>query len=273
MGYRRDNTSGVATGDEPESLYMVTSGTRFNDACCFDYGNAETHIGDDGAGTMEAISWTNGTWGMSHHGTGRGRGRRTSRTPVRLGHARRVTGAADRRRGIRDRDGQGRPREPLGGQGGDASDAAGRTRTRARDHARSRTSPLRTPQHNRCAQGDHPASTTTTATARSGSFYEGAMTSGFSSNETDAAVHADISPRAGLGGGGARRDVRRGVSSIAGLCHRWRVRPVTGAGVPRCTTLKARSLPRTKNAPARRRCVPAEALGGGWGGGGRQTLS
>ena len=36
QGYRRDNTSGVATGNDPETLYMVTSGTHFNCGCCFD---------------------------------------------------------------------------------------------------------------------------------------------------------------------------------------------------------------------------------------------
>lgn len=40
-GYRRENTSGVATGDAAESMYMVTSGTHYNAGCCFDYGNAE----------------------------------------------------------------------------------------------------------------------------------------------------------------------------------------------------------------------------------------
>ena len=30
-------------------------GKHFNDVCCFDYGNAESHIGADGPGTMEAI--------------------------------------------------------------------------------------------------------------------------------------------------------------------------------------------------------------------------
>ena len=72
VGYRNDNASGVAKGDEPETMYMVLAGDHYNDACCFDYGNAEDHIGDDGAATMEAISWTNGTWGMSHHGVGAG---------------------------------------------------------------------------------------------------------------------------------------------------------------------------------------------------------
>jgi non-reducing end alpha-L-arabinofuranosidase len=40
MGYRIDITTGVAQGNEPETLYMVTSGTHFNGGCCFDYGNA-----------------------------------------------------------------------------------------------------------------------------------------------------------------------------------------------------------------------------------------
>ena len=69
-----DNTSGVAKGDQPETIYMVLSGQHFNGGCCFDYGNAESFIGDAGAGTMEAISLTNGTSGMhgAHHGTGTG---------------------------------------------------------------------------------------------------------------------------------------------------------------------------------------------------------
>jgi hypothetical protein len=64
MGYRNNSTSGIATGDQPEGLYMVTSGTHYNDLCCFDYGNAETTNNDDGAGTMEAIYFGNNTqWG------------------------------------------------------------------------------------------------------------------------------------------------------------------------------------------------------------------
>src|SRR5262249_2564678 len=41
-GYRNNTTSGVATGDKPETEYMVTSGNFYNNGCCFDYGNAET---------------------------------------------------------------------------------------------------------------------------------------------------------------------------------------------------------------------------------------
>jgi hypothetical protein len=63
-GYRDDTTSGIATADQPETEYMVTSGTYYNGGCCFDYGNAETNNNDDGAGTMEAIYFGNCTyWG------------------------------------------------------------------------------------------------------------------------------------------------------------------------------------------------------------------
>ncbi len=63
-GYRNDKTVGVATGDQPETEYMVTSGNYYNGGCCFDYGNAETNNKDDGAGTMEAVYFGNSTgWG------------------------------------------------------------------------------------------------------------------------------------------------------------------------------------------------------------------
>jgi hypothetical protein len=63
-GYRVDATSGIATGDQPETEYMVTSGNFFNNGCCFDYGNAETNNRDDGAATMEAVYFGTGVvWG------------------------------------------------------------------------------------------------------------------------------------------------------------------------------------------------------------------
>jgi non-reducing end alpha-L-arabinofuranosidase len=69
-GYRVDQTTGVATADQPETEYMVTSGTFFNGACCFDYGNAETDNRDDGAGTMEAVYF--GNWTAQGKGAGTG---------------------------------------------------------------------------------------------------------------------------------------------------------------------------------------------------------
>jgi non-reducing end alpha-L-arabinofuranosidase len=55
MGYRIDITKGVARGNDPETLYMVTSGTHVNTGCCFDYGNAESNNKDTGKGSMEAV--------------------------------------------------------------------------------------------------------------------------------------------------------------------------------------------------------------------------
>jgi non-reducing end alpha-L-arabinofuranosidase len=69
-GYRDDNTSGIATGDQPEGEYAIFDGTHFNAGCCFDYGNAETNNNDNGNGHMEAIYFGNITvWGT---GTGNG---------------------------------------------------------------------------------------------------------------------------------------------------------------------------------------------------------
>jgi hypothetical protein len=66
MGYRIDDTRGVARGDEAETIYAVVSGKVFNEGCCFDYGNAEANNLDDGAGTMECVYF--GTWDAARSG-------------------------------------------------------------------------------------------------------------------------------------------------------------------------------------------------------------
>jgi hypothetical protein len=55
MGYRKPIANGTAKGDDPETMYMVSSQQHLVDGCCFDYGNAETDSHDDGDGTMEAV--------------------------------------------------------------------------------------------------------------------------------------------------------------------------------------------------------------------------
>lgn len=67
-GYHVDFTTGVAKGNDPESIYAVMSGTHFNGECCFDYGNSENtvlnpvHTGDYACGAMEAIYFGNAHW-------------------------------------------------------------------------------------------------------------------------------------------------------------------------------------------------------------------
>jgi len=69
-GYRNNNASGTATGDQAEGMYAIFDGTHYNGGCCFDYGNAERNSHDNGNGTMEAIYFGNiKVWGF---GTGNG---------------------------------------------------------------------------------------------------------------------------------------------------------------------------------------------------------
>lgn len=64
IGYRNNRPCGTATGDDPETIYMVVDGKVSNGGCCFDYGNMETSSNDDGEGTMEAVYYGSCTiWG------------------------------------------------------------------------------------------------------------------------------------------------------------------------------------------------------------------
>jgi hypothetical protein len=69
--YRKNDTTGVAKGNQAEAMYMVVDGTRFSGTCCFDYGNAEANGKDNGNGTMEAVYWgSDSYWGGKGQGTG-----------------------------------------------------------------------------------------------------------------------------------------------------------------------------------------------------------
>ena len=57
MGYRDNNTRGIATVGQPEGMYMVASGTHVNNQCCFDFGNAEINSQDNGNGHMDAVNF------------------------------------------------------------------------------------------------------------------------------------------------------------------------------------------------------------------------
>ena len=64
VGYRNNGACGTATGDNPETEYMVVAGDFYNGGCCFDYGNMETNSRDNGEGTMEAVYFGTCTiWG------------------------------------------------------------------------------------------------------------------------------------------------------------------------------------------------------------------
>ena len=61
--------NGLVKGDDPETMYWVTSQKDLIDGCCFDYGNAETTSNDDGNGTMETLYFGGGVvWGTGAGG-------------------------------------------------------------------------------------------------------------------------------------------------------------------------------------------------------------
>jgi hypothetical protein len=60
--WRDGSASGIPTGSAPEGLYMVTSGTHVNGGCCFDYGNSETNRKIGGNGAMDAINFSTQCW-------------------------------------------------------------------------------------------------------------------------------------------------------------------------------------------------------------------
>jgi hypothetical protein len=61
-GYRNSAAKNVATGSQPEGIYMVTSSNAVNGVCCFDYGSGEVSGNDDGNATMNAIYWGQACW-------------------------------------------------------------------------------------------------------------------------------------------------------------------------------------------------------------------
>jgi hypothetical protein len=70
IGYRDNTPNGTATGDGPQTVYMIVNGDFYNTGCCFDYGNAEINSLDNGEGTMEAVYFGNCTFWNKGAGDG-----------------------------------------------------------------------------------------------------------------------------------------------------------------------------------------------------------
>jgi hypothetical protein len=70
VGYRVDNAKNVPTGSAPEGVYMVTSSTFVDQNCCFDYGSGENSHTDTGNATMNAIEWGTACWFGGCSGSG-----------------------------------------------------------------------------------------------------------------------------------------------------------------------------------------------------------
>merc|ERR1712203_811048 len=186
-GYRRDNTTGIATGDEAETMYAVFNGTHYNNRCCFDYGNAEVDNRDDGAGTMEAVYFCNAKGGLNHGGAGKG--------PWIMADMENALWGADK---VESNE------EPISHDfvtamvKGDSGDAPGHWAIKGADaqagvfktYWDGNRAPRYAPMKKQGAiilgiGGDN-------SDGAVGTFYEGVMTRGYSTDATDAAVQANI---------------------------------------------------------------------------------
>jgi hypothetical protein len=189
FGYHVDQTKGIATGNAPESIFAVMSGTHYNGGCCFDYGNSEINDKDDGPGTMEAIYFGRAHWngntgagndgpwvgadledGM-YYGGGNATVNNTENTPLPFEF---VTVSL-----------KGRT-DGFTLKGGDATNGALRTMYDGpRPHYDGYQPSKKQGAIILATGGDN-------SNSAMGSFYEGFMTTGYASDATDAAVQANI---------------------------------------------------------------------------------
>jgi hypothetical protein len=207
-GYRNDSTSGIATGDNPETEYAVFGGTHYNNGCCYDYGNAETNNDDNGAGHMEAIyfgtekAWGygagNGPWVMADMENNLFSGKNTG-----LNSADQTVSYTYLTAMVKGEANQWAIKAGNAASGGLTTMYSG-----ARPSGYN-------PMHKEGAiilgiGGDNSKSS-------AGTFYEGVMTSGYSSDATDNSVQASI-VAAGYGSGGSGGTYNKIVGQNSGKC-------------------------------------------------------
>lgn len=183
-----NSTGGVPTGSSPEGEYMITSGTHANNGCCFDYGNTETDHHADGNGAMDAINFSTECWFGGCSGTGPWvqadienglfSGGSKAWNPNQVSETSRFVTAMFKNNGTTQ----------MALKGANAQ-SGGLTQLYS-GALPSGWSPMHKQgaiilgSGGDCCQTNHNAS--------AGTFYEGAMVSGYPSDATDAAVQADI---------------------------------------------------------------------------------
>ncbi|SEN79061.1 arabinofuranosidase catalytic domain-containing protein [Actinacidiphila rubida] len=206
-GYRHTDGAGVAVGGRPESMYMVASGTHVNGGCCFDYGNAEHAVTDTGNGHMDAVyigtrchnppCTGTGPWVAADLENGLYQG--SGNNPANLGNATPFVTALLKNDG----------RTAFALKGSDARSGALSTWWNGALPSGGYTPMQQEGSIVMGTGGDN-------SNASAGSFYEGVMTSGYSTDAADSAVQANI-VAAGYSGGGDGTSGRT-VTGPGGTC-------------------------------------------------------
>ncbi|MBP2328225.1 hypothetical protein JOF56_008610 [Kibdelosporangium banguiense] len=199
--WRDGHLTGVPTGSAPEGMYMVTSGTHVNGGCCFDYGNSETTRSADAAGAMDAINFSTQCWFGGCSGTGPWvqadlewglyPGGSQSWNPNQRAFPNKFVTAMLKNNGT--------SRFAIKG-----SNAQAGTMTTLWDGALpSGYSPMKKQGAIILGSGGDCCKPGGGANLSAGTFYEGAMVSGYPSDATDAAVQANIVAAGYATGGGS----------------------------------------------------------------------
>ena len=189
QAYWRDGSkSGIPLGASPQGVYMVTSGVHYNGGCCYNYGTAQLSRTYEGGPTMDAVYFGN----CEIWGTGAGDG------PWVM---------ADMEDGIvsGNSTGQNPNLESLPFPFVTAMEKNNGTTQFAIKGANATTAPLKTFYQGALPPGKNPMKKQgaivlgsggdccySNNNASEGTFYEGAIVSGYPSDATDDAIHANI---------------------------------------------------------------------------------
>lgn len=189
QAYWRDGSqSGMPLGAEPQGVYMVTSGTHFNGGCCYNYGNAQTSRTYEGGPTMDSVYFGNctiwgsgagnGPWVMADMEDGIVSGNSTGQNPNLESLPFDYVTAMEKNNGTSE----------FAIKGADATSSTLNT------YYQGALPPGKNPMKKEGAivLGSGGDCCYSNNNASEGTFYEGAIVSGYPSDATDEAVHANI---------------------------------------------------------------------------------
>ncbi|HEY6726788.1 MAG TPA: arabinofuranosidase catalytic domain-containing protein [Polyangiaceae bacterium] len=182
------SSSGMPIGAEPQGVYMVTSGEHFNGGCCYNYGNGQTSRTYEGGPTMDSVYFGNctiwgtgagdGPWVMADMEDGIVSGSNTSQNPNLESLPFPYVTAMEKNNGTTEFAIKG------------ASATAATLNTYYQGALPAGKNPMK--KEGAVLLGAGGDCCYSNNNASEGTFYEGAIVSGYPSDATDDAIHANI---------------------------------------------------------------------------------
>lgn len=182
------SSSGMPIGAEPQGVYMVTSGEHFNGGCCYNYGNGQTSRTYEGGPTMDSVYFGNctiwgsgagdGPWVMADMEDGIVSGSNTAQNPNLESLPFPYVTAMEKNNGTTEFAIKG------------ASATAPTLNTYYQGALPAGKNPMK--KEGAVLLGAGGDCCYSNNNASEGTFYEGAIVSGYPSDATDAAIHANI---------------------------------------------------------------------------------